>query len=141
MLLPSRPEPEAGMSSADSLMREARQASTNARAPYSLFPVGAAVETADGVYFTGCNIESASYGLSICAERVSIFSAIASGAVPVRLAVSCVAGDAACPGSLMPCGACRQVMLDQMGPDGVVYVDGVGEFTVAGLLPSGFRLP
>lgn len=126
---------------ADDLLRLARSAAENARAPYSRFPVGAAVEADDGRVYRGCNVESASYPLTICAERVAIFSAIAAGARPVRLAVSCLRGDPSNPSSLTPCGACRQVMLDQMPPNAAVLVDGVGEFTVEQLLPYGFRLP
>jgi cytidine deaminase len=126
---------------ANDLLELARAAAAHARAPYSNFPVGAAVETEGGHVFQGCNVESASYGLSICAERVAIFSAVAAGARPCRLAVTCLQGDPSDPTSLTPCGACRQVMLDQMGPDADVYIDGVGEFTVGDLLPMGFRLP
>lgn len=125
----------------ENLIREAREAAGNAQVPYSQFPVGAAVETDTGVVFRGCNIESASYGLTVCAERVAIFSALAAGARPVRLAVTCLKGDPSDPASLTPCGACRQVMLDQMGLDAEVIIDGVGAFTVADLLPMGFRLP
>jgi cytidine deaminase len=125
----------------DPLLSEARAAAAFAAAPYSHFPVGAAVEGNDGRVYRGCNVESASYGLTICAERVAIFSAIASGARPVRLAVTCLQGDASDSTSLTPCGACRQVMLDQMGPDAPVVIDQVGEFTVGALLPHGFRLP
>ena len=71
----------------------ARSAAGNARAPYSRFPVGAAVEGDDGRIYPGCNIESASYPLTMCAERVAIFSAIAAGASPSRIAVSCLRGD------------------------------------------------
>jgi cytidine deaminase len=123
------------------LLHEAREAAKNAVVPYSNFPVGAAVETASGQIVRGCNIESASYGLTCCAERVAIFSALAAGERPVRLAVTCLQGNPADPDSLTPCGACRQVMLDQMGPDGVVMIDRVGDFTVAELQPKGFRLP
>ncbi len=126
---------------ADGLLRSARAAARMARTPYSNFPVGAAVELADGTIFPGCNIESASYGLTVCAERVAIFSAIAAGGTPVRLAVTCLKGDPAEPTSLTPCGACRQVMLDQMGPDAEVIIDGVGTYTVGEMLPLGFRLP
>lgn len=125
----------------DDLLQMARAAAENASAPYSQFPVGAALQADDGQIYRGCNIESASYPLTICAERVAIFSAIAAGAKPLRLAVTCLRGDPSDPNSLMPCGACRQVMMDQMGPEAPVYVDGVGEFTVAELLPKGFRLP
>jgi cytidine deaminase len=125
----------------EELIQIARSAAEKPRTPYARFPVGAAVEGADGQIYCGCNIVSASYPLSICAERVAIFSAIAAGTMPHRLAVSCLRGDPSDPGSLMPCGACRQVMLDQMPPDATVIVDGVGEFTVGNLLPIGFHLP
>jgi cytidine deaminase len=125
----------------DPLLAEARGAARFAAAPYSRFPVGAAVDGSDGKVYRGCNIESASYGLTVCAERVAIFSTIASGARPERLAVTCVNADPNDPTSLTPCGACRQVMLDQMGPDAEVLIDGVGRFTVGDLLPHGFRLP
>jgi cytidine deaminase len=125
----------------EELVQIARSSAKNARAPYSHFPVGAAVEADDGQIYRGCNVESASYSLTMCAERVAIFTAIAAGASPRRLAVSCLQGDPADPGSLMPCGACRQVMRDQMPPDATVIVDGVGEFSVAELLPVGFRIP
>lgn len=123
------------------LVQAAREAGANARAPYSNFAVGAAAETADGKVYRGCNIESAAYPTTICAERVALFAAIADGASPTRIAVSCLQGDPEDPDSLMPCGSCRQVMLDQMGPDAQVLIDGVGEFTVAELLPRGFHLP
>ncbi len=123
------------------LLDEARAAAGNAQVPYSHFPVGAAVESDDAKVFRGCNIESASYGLTVCAERVALFSALASGSKPIRLAVTCLNGDPSDPTSLTPCGACRQVMLDQMGPDAQVIIDGVGTFTVDDLLPRGFRLP
>jgi cytidine deaminase len=125
----------------DTLLGAAREAAANAVAPYSRFPVGAAVESADGRIYRGCNIESASYGLTICAERVAIFSTLAAGTRPKRLAVTCVRGNPDDPDSLMPCGACRQVMLDHMGADATVIVDGVGKFSVAELLPRGFHLP
>jgi cytidine deaminase len=77
----------------------------------------------------------------MCAERVAIFNSVSAGFRPVAIAVSCLDGDSAQPDTLMPCGACRQVMLDQMGRDAPVYVDRVGSFTVAELMPRGFRLP
>jgi cytidine deaminase len=109
--------------------------------PYSNFPVGAAVVADDGQIYDGCNIESASYGLTCCAERVGMFNAIAHGAKPVGLAVTCLKGDLADPNSLTPCGACRQVMLDLMGAEAPVIIDRLGEFTVGDLLPKGFQLP
>jgi cytidine deaminase len=125
----------------EKLIAAAREAATRASAPYSHFPVGAAVLTASGRMIPGCNIESASYGLTICAERVALFTTIASGEHPVEIAVTCPKGDPGEPASLTPCGACRQVMLDQMGPEARVHIDGVGRFSVGDLLPHGFRLP
>jgi cytidine deaminase len=125
----------------DELLAAARESASHAVVPYSHFPVGAAVETQDGRVFHGCNVESASYGLTMCAERVAIFAARSAGAIPTAISVTCVRGNPNEPSSLTPCGACRQVMMDQMGPDARCFIDGVGIFTVAELLPMGFRLP
>jgi cytidine deaminase len=127
--------------SGDALLEAARSAAERAYAPYSRFRVGAAVEVA-GTIYAGCNIENASYGLTVCAERVALFTAVAAGHQQVeRLAVSCVdAGPALGANGRMPCGACRQVMAELMGADGVVLVDGVGTFRVADLLPRAFTL-
>lgn len=123
------------------LLEMARAAGEQAYCPYSQFPVGAAVETELG-RFTGCNIENASYGLAICAERVALFTAVAAGAKRIdHLAVSCLKADeAAGPGSRMPCGACRQVITEFMGQDATVTVDGAGVWRVADLLPMTFQL-
>ncbi len=127
----------------DALLALARLAAQAAYAPYSRFPVGAALRAVDGRVFTGCNVESASYGLTMCAERVAIFSAVAAG-VPrpfVALAVACPAADPVLgPDGRMPCGACRQVMAEHLAPMAVVLVDGVDGFTLAELLPRPFRL-
>jgi cytidine deaminase len=90
------------------LINLAWQTRERAYAPYSHFSVGAAVEDADGRTFSGCNVENLSFGLTICAERVAISSAIASGTQPLRRIV--VVADTATPVS--PCGACRQVMAE-----------------------------
>lgn len=123
------------------LLEQAREAANAAYCPYSNFPVGAAVETDKGV-FVGCNVENASYGLAMCAERVALFTAIAAGAKQImRLAVCCARpGPDDPPSSRMPCGACRQVMAEFMLPEAVVQIDGVGEKTVAELLPLAFQL-
>jgi cytidine deaminase len=123
------------------LLERAREAAKAAYCPYSHFPVGAAAETEHGV-FAGCNVENASYGLAICAERVALFTAVAAGARRItRLAVSCVAaGPDDPPGSRMPCGACRQVIAELMTPESVVIVDGAGVWRVADLLPEAFQL-
>jgi cytidine deaminase len=128
-------------SQTDNLLAQARAAADRAYAPYSRFHVGAAAE-AERDIILGCNVENASYGLTICAERVALFGAVAAGHRTVsRLAVACVdAGPDLGPAGRMPCGACRQVMAELMGPDGIVLVDGVGTFRVADLLPSAFTL-
>ena len=87
------------------VVRAARDARRHAYAPYSRFPVGAAVLTASGAVVAGCNVENASYGLSICAERAAIHRAVAQG--HRRLRAVAVAGG---QNGAMPCGACRQVM-------------------------------
>ena len=126
---------------ADSLMVLARAAAERAYVPYSKFRVGAAVEAASAT-FAGCNVENASYGLTVCAERVALFTAVAAGHRRIgRIAVTCIDAGAklGAPGR-MPCGACRQVMVELMGPDGEVVIDGVGSFRVAELLPTAFTL-
>ena len=95
------------------LVRAAVAARRRAYAPYSKFAVGAAVLAADGTVFTGCNVENASYGLSVCAERVAILTAVAAGRR--RLRAVAVAGSSA----TTPCGACRQVM-DEFGVETVI---------------------
>lgn len=123
------------------MLERARTAAQAAYCPYSKFPVGAAVETDAGV-FVGCNVENASYGLAICAERVALFTAVAAGAREFRrLAVSCLrAASNGAPDSQMPCGACRQVMAEFMESDTTVIVDGAGVWSLTDLLPVAFRL-
>ena len=125
----------------DPLILQARAAAERAYVPYSKFRVGAAVE-ADGQRFAGCNVENASYGLTVCAERVALFTAVAAGYRRVqRLAVTCADADADLgENGRMPCGACRQVMVELMDPDGEVLVDGVRTFRLAELLPVAFTL-
>ena len=90
---------------------------------------------------TGSNVENASFGLTICAERVVLFSCVAQGLQPLELAVSCVdAQSDASPGSRMPCGACRQVIQELMPAQATVHIDGVGSRHLAELLPDAFSL-
>jgi cytidine deaminase len=125
----------------DRLIVAARGAAERAYAPYSRFRVGAAAEV-EGAVIGGCNVENASYGLTVCAERVALFTAVAAGHGRVgRLALSCIdASPDLGDNGRMPCGACRQVMVELMGADGVVLVDGVGTFRVSDLLPRSFTL-
>lgn len=104
------------------LLAAARDAATRAYVPYSAFPVGAAVLTASGEIVSGVNIENASYGLTVCGERVAIFKAAADGHRELR-AVAVSAPKA--PGT-SPCGACRQVINEFKPPDGelTVILDG-----------------
>jgi cytidine deaminase len=125
----------------EALLAAARSAAAQAYAPYSDFRVGAAVLIGDDT-FTGCNIENASYGLTVCAERVAIFKAVSGGHRRIEaLAVACIDAPAgAPPETCMPCGACRQVIAEFADPDTPIYVDGVGVYRAGDLLPHPFRL-
>ena len=117
------------------LVDRARAARENAYAPYSTYRVGAAVLTASGAVFTGCNVENASYGLTVCAERVAICTAVAAGQREfLTLAVVTSNGGA-------PCGVCRQVLVE-FAPDATVIIATPDEIctTVAArdLLPGFF---
>ncbi|MBI4733501.1 MAG: cytidine deaminase [Rubrobacteridae bacterium] len=101
----------------NSLIESALNARLDAYAPYSGFRVGAAVLCDDGRVFTGANVENASYGLSICAERVAIANAVSAGYRRFEMLV--IATDSEIPSS--PCGACRQV-LSEFGPETVVVM-------------------
>jgi len=101
------------------LIATARESLARAYAPYSKFPVAAAVVDDEGRVFTGVNVENASYGLTMCAERVAIFTAVSAGAKKLRaLALTSKNGS-----SLMPCGACRQVMAELFDSAAPVYSD------------------
>ncbi|MFW6437437.1 MAG: cytidine deaminase [Armatimonadota bacterium] len=118
------------------LVAAARLARERAFAPYSKFSVGAAVMCADGRVFEGCNIENAAYGLTICAERVALFSAVAAGCRQIDAIA--IAGPG--PEPLSPCGSCRQVMLE-LAPDADVIMAGQSTRrtrTVRDLLPDAF---
>ncbi len=129
------------MNNAEALLSAAREAAEQAHCPYSNFHVGAAVRCSDGTVVTGCNVENASYGLTICAERVALFNCVAQGLQPLELAVSCVdAQQDAALASRMPCGACRQVMQELLPNGAIVHIDGIGERRIEQLLPDGFGL-
>jgi cytidine deaminase len=121
------------------LVRAAAKARKRASAPYSKFKVGAALLTKGGEIITGANVESASYGLTCCAERVALFNALTSG----KKGFVAIAVVAAVPGGPMPCGACRQ-LLAEYAPSAKVWIahsqslKGVREFVVRELLPAAF---
>jgi cytidine deaminase len=122
------------------LLRTARSAMKKAYAPYSRFRVGAAILTNTGKVFSGCNVENASYGMTNCAERTAIFSAVAQLGPKLEIRAVAVVNDHGVPCS--PCGACRQVIYE-FGPDAIVFFQGVkGEKQahITDLLPEGFRL-
>lgn len=118
----------------------ARKVMRNAHAPYSNFHVGAAILLTNGRMFTGCNVENASYGMTNCAERTAIFSAVAALGPKIEIRAVAVANDhgVACS----PCGACRQVIYE-FGPDATIFFEsanGPKQAHIAELLPEGFRL-
>ena len=132
---PARLTDEAAMS----LLDRARAATANAYVPYSAFPVGAAVLTADGSVFPGTNVENASYGLTVCAERVAVFAAVAAG----HRAVRAVAVTAPRTTTVTPCGACRQVLNEFVPSDGDLVLvldgaDGPEQVLLGDLLPRSF---
>ena len=94
------------MAASDGLVAAARRAREHAEARFSHFKVGAALETADGTVITGCNVENATYGLTVCAERVAMFKALSEGYR--EFARIAVVADTASP--TPPCGACRQIL-------------------------------
>jgi cytidine deaminase len=121
---------------ADRLVEAARAAQEHAHCPYSRYRVGAALETGDGRVFVGSNVENASYGLTICAERAAMVSAVSAGARNFRRIV--IASDSEPPAP--PCGACRQV-LAEFGLE--LEVESVGplqtrRWTLRELLPDAF---
>jgi cytidine deaminase len=100
------------------LLSFAEKAAENSYSPYSKFAVGAAVLSGDGKVYFGTNIENASYGLSMCAERVAVFTAVANGAENIK-AVAVYSSS----GNVTPCGACRQVISEFAQKADIVYKD------------------
>jgi len=120
------------------LVRLAKEAMTKAYTPYSGFQVGAALLAKDGSVFLGCNVENASYGASICAERTAMTKAVSEGVRAFeKIAVVASSDDYA-----SPCGICRQVIFEFM-PEGEIILEskkeGIRVFAVKELLPFGFR--
>lgn len=120
------------------LLEAALAARERAYAPYSKFLVGAAVRAESGKIYTGCNIENASYGLTVCAERNALFNAVGVG--ERKFTALCVVGDTEEP--ISPCGACRQVMAEFKVPCIILanLQGDVKEYTLEELLPYGFTL-
>ena len=125
---------------ATELFDRAKLAATKAHAPYSHFQVGCALLTVQGNLFTGCNVENASYGLTICAERNTIFHAVAEEGPGMKITMLAVI---ALGHEFPPCGACRQVIAEFAGPETTVWFLRDGKpfaMTMAELLPAGFRI-
>lgn len=118
----------------EELVEAAREARRGAYAPYSGFSVGAALLTTDGRVFTGCNVENVSFGLTLCAERVAVGSALAAGVM--QFETIAIVSDSTEP--VMPCGACRQVMAEFNSDLRIVSATTGGELIE---LTLGFLLP
>jgi len=123
--------------SAEQLLAKAREVADRAYAPYSNFSVGAAVLTGAGMVFTGCNVENASYGLAICAERNAIAGMVAASAADRTVSTVAVFSPNAAP--CLPCGACRQVLREFGCQEVIVEEEGsVRIYRFGELLPHSF---
>jgi cytidine deaminase len=122
------------------LVAAATRVMKNAHAPYSKFRVGSAILLSNGKIFSGCNVENASYGMTNCAERTAIFSAVAQLGPKIEIRAVAVTNDQGVACS--PCGACRQVIYE-FGPDATIFFQGANgpkQAHITELLPEGFRL-
>ncbi len=129
-----------GPAQQEEMLSAARAAFRNAHSPYSNFKVGATILTERGTMYHGCNVENASYGLTICAERNAIFAAVAAEGSGMRIKAVAVATERDVP--CAPCGACRQVIYE-FGPDALILFrgqTGTEQMPITTLLPEGFRL-
>lgn len=124
----------------EEMIELAEKASKNAYVPYSKFPVGACILAESGNIYTGCNFENASYGLTICAERNAVGTAIANGEKKIRAVAIFSPNMQNCT----PCGACRQVLSEFKSEDGLDVItkcnDGLRVHSIEELLPEGFQL-
>lgn len=121
------------------LVKMAYEAMQYAYVPYSHFQVGAALITEEGKFFTGCNIENASYGATNCAERTAIFKAVSEGYTKIRRIAIVSSSYEKTP----PCGICRQVMSEFMTENAVIVLadrEGIYEYSFKELLPNSFHL-
>ncbi len=139
--------PEISQELLGQLLQAAEQVRENAYAPFSKFRVGAAILTSSGNIYAGANVENSSYGLTICAERSAICSAVSDGEVDPHTAPIIAVAIVAEPGDegvVAPCGACRQV-INEFGPDALIYLAQPGasevhQLSMRDLLPMSFRL-
>jgi cytidine deaminase len=132
---------ELALSVREELLAAAREAQGAAYCPYSNFAVGAAVLTTDGAIYRGCNVENASYGLTICAERNAVAAAIAEG----RMDIVAIAVVTSAKAPARPCGACRQVIAEFSKRDNPIVVISASDTDIAietinDLLPEQFSL-
>ena len=121
----------------DPLLQAALDVRKNAHAPFSHFLVGAAIEAEDGRIFTGCNVENATYGLTVCAERVAVFKAVSEGARKFKRVAVAADTDTLTP----PCGACRQILWEFCGDAEVTLVNPRGKtetFRMKDIFPRPF---
>ncbi len=128
------------MISRTQLIEAATRARQFAYAPYSKYTVGAALLGGDGMIYTGCNVENASFSLTSCAERNALFSALGNGVRRFK-AIAVIGGEAGSAGEddCMPCGACRQV-LAEFCDDNLIIITANNQTTLGALLPQAFRL-
>lgn len=123
----------------EELINIAKTAMTNSYSPYSQFKVGAAALCDDGSVYTGCNIENASYGATVCAERVALFASIADGNKSIKKIAIVSSSDK----YTFPCGMCRQVMAEFMQGDGIIVLSEgreIREYSLEKLIPNSFQL-
>lgn len=126
----------------EALLAAAQEAQLSAYAPYSNFAVGAAVLLSDGSIYKGCNVENASFGLTVCAERVAIFHAVTAG----RMDIVAIGVITSAPKLCKPCGACRQVIAEFSRADSPIVIISTTESglsatdTITDLLPDNFTL-
>ena len=122
----------------DELISKAYEATKNSYAPYSKFNVGAVALCGEKIYM-GCNIENASFGATICAERCAIFKAVSDGCTKIdKIVIVCSTNDFA-----YPCGICRQVMTEFMDENGIIVVTNdkeIREYKLSDLMPESFRM-